>query len=148
VCRTARPGVPHPHPLYPLGSEGTMKISTLLAPALCLALAACNDQALSVVCPDEAPPAVVVGVVDVNTRVSAASESYGWFTVFGVTDSLRHGVRVEGVPQLFAFGPPGVYQVRVQRPGHADWVQSNVVVHEALCGPATVQIEATLQPMQ
>jgi hypothetical protein len=123
-----------------------MKISTLLAPALCLALAACNDVSLSLVCPDEAQPSVVVGVVDGITRSSAAAESQGWFTVNGTTDSLRHGVRIEGVPQLFAFGPPGVYQVRIQRPGHMDWVQSNVIVQDSRCGPATVWLEATLQP--
>lgn len=125
-----------------------MKISALLAPALCLALAGCKDVALSVVCSDVPQPSLAVGVVDANTRSSAAAEAYGWFTVAGITDTLRHGVRMEGVPQLFAFGPPGVYQVRVQRPGHHDWVRSDVVVQQALCGPATVSLEATLQPMQ
>jgi hypothetical protein len=125
-----------------------MKISALLVPALCLALAGCNDLSVSLVCPDEAQPSVVVGVVDLNTRASAASESHGTFTVAGVTDSLRHGVRIEGVPQLFAFGPPGVYQIRVQRAGHADWVQDNVMVHASQCGPATVSLEATLLPAQ
>lgn len=120
-----------------------MKILTLLVP--CLALAACNDVALTLVCPDEQQPSVAVGVVDGITRASATDEAHGWFTVGGVTDSLRHGVRVEGVPQLYAFGPPGVYQVHVQRPGHMDWVQSNVVVQGARCGPSTVTLEATLQ---
>lgn len=125
-----------------------MKIATRLAPALCLALAACNDVALSVVCPDEQQPSVAVGVLDGITRASATDESRGWFTVGGVTDSLRHGVRVEGVPQLYAFGPAGVYQVRVQRTGHVDWVQSDVVVRESRCGPATVTLEATLRRAQ
>lgn len=123
-----------------------MKILTLLVP--CLALAACNDVALSFVCPDEQQPSVAVGVLDGITRASATDESRGWFTVGGVTDSLRHGVRVEGVPQLYAYGPPGVYQVLVQRPGHVDWVQSNVVVQGARCGPNTVTLEATLQRAQ
>jgi hypothetical protein len=122
-----------------------MKISTLLGPALCLALAACNDVAMSLVCPDTASPSVVVGVLDGVTRLSATSESQGWFTVNGQTDSLRHAVRVEGVPQLFAFGPPGLYQVRIQRPGYVDWVQNDVVVQDGRCGPATVWLEATLQ---
>jgi hypothetical protein len=124
-----------------------MKIHPLLAPALCLALAGCNDVALSLVCPDTAPPSVVVGVLDQTTRLSATGESVGWYTVGSVTDSMRHAVRVEGVPQLFAFGPPGVYEVRIHRPGHTDWVQSNVVVLEGQCGPATVWLEATPQPM-
>lgn len=125
-----------------------MKTHVLLAPALCLSLAACQDVALSLVCPDTAQPAVVVGVLDANTRAEAAAESQGWFTVGTTTDSLRHAVRIEGVPQLFAFGPPGVYQVRVQRPGYADWVQGGVVVQEGQCGPATVHLQATLQPAQ
>jgi hypothetical protein len=125
-----------------------MKMPVPLAPVLCLALAACDDVALSLVCPQEPQPSVVVDVVDNITRASAASEATGWFTVAGVTDSLRHGVRVEGVPQLFAFGPPGVYQVRVQRAGHTDWVQSDLVVQEASCGPATVRVEATMQRTQ
>lgn len=125
-----------------------MKIPALLAPALCLVLAACNDVALTVVCPREQQPSVVVGVIDPGTGESVAAESNGWFTVAGVTDSLRHAVRAEGVPQLFAFGPPGVYQVRVQRPGHAEWVQRNLLVESAECGPATVRLMVTLQPAE
>lgn len=125
-----------------------MKIPVLLAPALCLALAGCNDVALSVVCPDLPQPAVVVGVMDANTRAAAAAESQGWFTVGTTTDSMRHAVRVEGVPQLFAFGPPGVYHVRVERAGYTEWEQSGVVVQEGQCGPATVQLQATLQRLQ
>ena len=122
-----------------------MKISTVLGPALCLALAGCNDVAMSVVCPDTASPSLVVGVLDGITRSYATAESQGWFTVNGRTDSLRHAVKVEGVPQLFAFGPPGLYQVRVQRHGYVYWVQNNVVVLDGRCGPATVRLEATLQ---
>jgi hypothetical protein len=125
-----------------------MKIFALLAPALCLALAACDDVALSLVCPDEQQPSVVVGVLDPATGESVAAEAHGWYTVGGVTDSLRHQVRVEGMPQLVAFGPPGVYQLRVQRPGHTEWVRSNLVVEQADCGPATVRVFATLQPAQ
>lgn len=126
-----------------------MKISALLAPAaLCLALAGCDDVALSVVCPNDPSPSVVVGVVDVATGESATAEARGWYTVAGVTDSLRHVMHVEGLPQLMAFGPAGVYQVRVQRPGHADWVQNNLRVPEAECGPATQRLIATLQPAQ
>lgn len=125
-----------------------MKIPVLLAPALCLALAACDDVALSFACPEEPSPSVVVAVFDAATGEPAAADARGWYTVGGVTDSLRHEVRLEGVPQLFAFGPPGVYQVRVQRPGHSEWVQSDLVVPRAECGPATVRLTATLQPAQ
>ncbi|HEX2211634.1 MAG TPA: carboxypeptidase-like regulatory domain-containing protein [Longimicrobium sp.] len=125
-----------------------MKFPALLAPALCLALAACNDVALSVVCPDQQEPSLVVNVFDQDTGESVANEASGTFTVGGLTDSLRHVVRVEGIPQLMAFGPPGVYQVRVQRPGHAEWTQNAIRVAQADCGPATVRLMATLQPAQ
>jgi hypothetical protein len=125
-----------------------MKIPALLAPALCLALAACDDVALSLVCPSEQQPSVVVGVLDPVTGESVAAEAHGWFTVGAMRDSLRHQVRVEGVPQLFAFGPPGVYQVHVQRPGHTEWVRGDLLVEQADCGPATVRVFATLQPAQ
>jgi hypothetical protein len=123
-----------------------MKIPALLAPALCLALAACDDVALSFACPEEPSPSVVVGVFDAGTGEAVAGDARGWYTVGGVTDSLRHEVRVAGIPQLFAFGPPGVYQVRVQRAGHSEWVLSDLVVHPSECGPATVRVTATLQP--
>ncbi|MBW3571166.1 MAG: hypothetical protein KY467_08670 [Gemmatimonadetes bacterium] len=125
-----------------------MKIPALLVPALCLALAACKDVALSVVCPQDPQPAVVVGVFDAVTGESVATEARGWYTVATMTDSLRHTVRGEGVPQLAAFGPPGVYQVRVHRPGHAEWVQGGLVVEKTECGPATVRVAATPQPTQ
>lgn len=123
-----------------------MKIPALLAPALCLSLAACNDVALSFACPEEPSPSVVVGVFDAGTGQAVAGDAQGWYTVNGMTDSLRHEVRVGGIPQLFAFGPPGVYQVRVQRPGHAEWVLSDLVVQQSECGPATVRVTATLEP--
>jgi hypothetical protein len=123
-----------------------MKIPVLLAPALCLSLAACDDVALSFACPEEPSPSVVIGVFDAGTGEAVAGDASGWYTVNGMTDSLRHEVRVGGIPQLFAFGPPGVYQVRVQRTGHSEWVMSDLVVQQSECGPATVRVTATLEP--
>lgn len=123
-----------------------MKIS-VLAPALCLALAGCKDVALSVVCPDVLQPSVVVGVFD-NAGEPVAHEAKGWYTVAGVTDSLRHTLRTQDVWQLSAYGPPGVYQVRVQRPGHPEWSMAGLVVEDAECGPATRRINVQLQPVQ
>jgi hypothetical protein len=122
-----------------------MKIPALLAPALCLALAGCDDVALSVVCPQDPQPSVVVGVLDPGTGESAAREAHGFYTVAGVTDSLRHVLLPDGEPQLMAFGPPGVYQVRVIRPGHTEWVKADLQVQPAECGPATVRLVATLE---
>ncbi|HEX2078612.1 MAG TPA: hypothetical protein VHG08_12910 [Longimicrobium sp.] len=123
-----------------------MKISATLAPALCLALAAC-DQSLSFVCPDSEQPAILLQVVDAGTQESVAAETTGWWTVGEVTDSLRHVRRTEAVTELAAYGPSGVYQIRVLRPGHAEWTRTNVVVAESACGPATVRLTAVPAPM-
>lgn len=124
-----------------------MKIFALLAPALCLALAGCDDVALSVVCPPERQPSVVVGVFNADGE-PVAHEAKGWFTVSGRTDSLRHTLRTPEVQQLSAYGPAGVYDVRVQRPGSPDWVISDLVVEDAECGPATRRLTAQLQTAQ
>jgi hypothetical protein len=130
-----------------------MKISATLAPALCLALAAC-DQNLSFVCPDSPQPAVLVQVVDLSSNESVAHQATGWWTVGQVTDSLRHtsqpgpaGQQSSGGTELAAYGPAGVYQIRVQRPGHADWVRNDLVVGESSCGPATVRLTAVSVPV-
>lgn len=122
-----------------------MKISAMLAPVLCLALAAC-DQSLSFVCPDNQQPALLLQVVDALSQESVAREARGTWTVGGMTDSLRHVQRLEGAMELAAYGPPGVYEVRVQVAGHADWVRSNVVVAESTCGPATVRFTVVPTP--
>lgn len=124
-----------------------MKIPALLAPALCLALAGCDDVALSLVCPDVLQPSVVVGVFDADGQ-PVAHEARGWFTVNGVTDTLRHTQRTVDVQQLSAYGPSGVYDLRVQRPGSPDWVISNLLVENAECGPATRRVNAQLQAVQ
>ena len=124
-----------------------MKTRALLAPALGLALAGCTDVALSVVCPDILFPSVVVGVYDAEGE-PVAHEARGWYTVGGVTDSLRHTLRTENVWQLSAYGPPGVYELRVERPGHPVRVISNVVVEDAECGPVTKRLTVQLQPVE
>lgn len=124
-----------------------MKLRALTAVALCLALGACTDLAVSVVCPSDPQPSVIVGVLDAATQESVADDAYGWWSAGIRGDSLRHVRRAEGMTHLAAFGPAGVYQVRVQRPGHPDWVQSNVVVGDSECGPATVRLTAALQAM-
>lgn len=121
-----------------------MKISALLAPALCLALAGCDDAALSVVCPGVLQPSLVVGVFD-DKGESVAHEARGWFTVGAVTDSLRHSQRTADLVQLVAYGPPGVYQVRVERPGSPDWVIADLEVGNTECGPATRRLTAELR---
>jgi hypothetical protein len=123
-----------------------MKIFATLAPALCLALVAC-DQSLSFVCPDSRQPALLLQVFDARTQESVSGEATGWWTVGAVTDSLRHVQRTEGVTELVAYGPAGVYQILVRRPGHADWVRTDVLVPDSECGPATVRLTVVPAPV-
>lgn len=122
-----------------------MKISALLAPvALCMALAACDDMSTSVVCPGLAGPSLVVSVVDAQTGLSVTGLASGTWTTGVLSDSLRHYPEPGGDTVLAAFGPPGVYEVRVVRPGHEDWVRTGVQVAEGRCGPARADVTATL----
>jgi hypothetical protein len=122
-----------------------MKIFALLAPAaLGLALVACDDSATSVVCPGLAGPSLVVSVVDAQTGLSVTGLASGTWSMGTFSDSLRHYPQPGGDTVLAAFGPPGVYEVRVVRPGHADWVRTGVEVAEGRCGPARADVTATL----
>lgn len=126
-----------------------MKNFALLAPSLlCLFAGACSDAAVSVVCPGEPPPSVLVNVVDATSGQSVSHEATGWWTTGTVSDSLRHvqPTNPDGPVRLAAFGPPGTYEVRVVRPGHADWVRSNIVVVQGTCGPDGEDLIAQLSP--
>lgn len=121
-----------------------MKISTLLAPALCLALAGCDDAPLSMVCPGALQPSVVVNVFDA-AGTPITRQARGWYTVGATTDSLRHRNPGDGSTQLAAFGPIGVYQLRVQPTGHAELSLPNIRVEEGACGPGTRYIDVQLE---
>jgi hypothetical protein len=121
-----------------------MKTFAPLAPALlCLGLAACSDLSTSVVCPADPGPSLVVHVVDAVSGLSVSEQASGSWTSGAMSDSLHHVPSGDAVV-LAAFGPPGMYQVRVVRPGHADWVANDVVVGEGQCGPARFEFTAAL----
>jgi hypothetical protein len=119
-----------------------MKISAL-ALALCLALAGCDDVALSVVCRGEPHPSLVMSVFDA-AGTAVTHQSQGWYTVGATTDSLRHRAPEEGVTQLVAFGPAGVYQLRVRAAGVPELRMPNVLVEDGDCGPATRYLDVQL----
>lgn len=127
-----------------------MKLFAPLAPAvLCAALGACSDLSTSLVCPGSAGPSVVVYVLDAQSGRSVVDQASGSWTSGGVTDSLRHVPSVTGTDTvLAAFGPVGTYQLRVARPGHTDWVRSDVVVTRGQCGPTREEFTATLTAVQ
>jgi hypothetical protein len=115
------------------------------AAALCL-LASCDDSALSVVCPGEAAPALLVSVVDTAGARSLAAEARGWYVVGARTDSLRYRAFSSG-EGLVAEGPPGSYRVEVLVDGHAPWRQEAVGVRAGACGPETVSLIAIPDPL-
>jgi hypothetical protein len=123
-----------------------MKIQAVSAAALlCLALGACSDLATSVVCDGALRPSLVVNVVDAASGASVASEAHGWYTTGTVTDSLRHiESTATGTVLLAAFGPPGVYDLRVERPGAPNWVRSGVLVQDGRCGPYSEGLTAEI----
>jgi hypothetical protein len=121
-----------------------MKIFALIAPALlCAALAACSDMTTQVLCPDRASPAVLVNVVDPSSNLSVSAEASGTWSSGTRTDSLVHVPNpASGEIMLAAYGPPGVYDVRVARPGHADWIRGGIQVAQGVCGPASAELTA------
>jgi hypothetical protein len=123
-----------------------MKMPSLPAAALlCLGLGACSDLSTSLVCPARSGPSLVVYVMDAQSGRSVAEQASGTWSSGGVTDSLRHQ-RAESdtlTTVLAAFGPAGTYEVRVTRPGHADWVRNDVVVTRGQCGPTRAEFTAT-----
>lgn len=122
----------------------------LAAALLCLALGACADSALSVVCPGEPRPALLITVLDAKSRASVSLEARGWWTTGAAWDSMRHvpSTAEGGGVVLAAFGPPGTYDVRVERLGYAHWSRSGIVVREGACGPSPEEIVADLTLIQ
>ncbi|HVH13680.1 MAG TPA: carboxypeptidase-like regulatory domain-containing protein [Longimicrobium sp.] len=121
-----------------------MKIFARAVPALLfLGLGACSDAATLLVCPSRPHPSLVVWVVDAETGLSVSEQASGTWRSGDMADSLHHVSTGDGSTVLAAFGPPGTYQVRVLRPGHADWVRDDIVVPPGQCGPARVEFTAT-----
>jgi hypothetical protein len=128
-----------------------MKTYARLVPALlCLALGACSDTALSLVCPGQVRPSLLVNVVDSASGESVTAEARGWWTTGTVTDSLRHlpPSNVDGAVLLAAYGPPGSYDIRVERPGRPDWVRNGVLVVQGTCGPDGEDLVAQFTALQ
>jgi hypothetical protein len=108
-----------------------------------LAVGACDDSATNVLCPDSATPAVVVRVVDGLTEQRMEMQVTGTWTTGAVGDSLRH-LGSTADRYLGAFGPAGTYTVRLQGPGFVAWERGGIVVPDAICGPQTQGLTATL----
>lgn len=121
-----------------------MKIYALLALPVCLALGACADLATEVVCPGEQGPSLLLEVVDAETGRSVAAEANGRWSTSTTSDSLRHVATIQGREFLAAYGPPGVYDVVIYRPGRPEWARNDITVGEGNCGPSTRQLTAMM----
>lgn len=117
--------------------------------ALMLSTAACGDSSGPVCLPVERL-AVEVEVRDAQTGALRADSARGVAQDGTFTDSLLI-VRYEGadiVPAALggAYGRPGTYTLRIERPGYQLWDTAGVRVLADECGPITVRLLARLSP--
>lgn len=101
-----------------------------------LMVAGCDDVSTTVVCEGAMVPSVLVNVVDAVRQPLPAA---GTWVSGTMSDSLRH---LPGTAErLAAYGPAGVYALRVQASNGVVWFASNVNVTQGQCGPSTVYLE-------
>jgi hypothetical protein len=117
--------------------------------ALMLSTAACGDSSGPVCLPVERL-AVEVEVRDAQTGALRADSARGVAQDGTFTDSLLI-VRYEGadiVPAALggAYGRPGTYTLRIERPGYQLWDTAGLRVIADECGPITVHLLARLSP--
>jgi hypothetical protein len=117
--------------------------------ALMLSTAACGDSSGPVCLPVERL-AVEVEVRDAQTGALRADSARGVAQDGTFTDSLLI-VRYEAadiVPAALggAYGRPGTYTLRIERPGYQLWDTAGVRVIADECGPITVHLLARLSP--
>ncbi len=126
------------------------KTPVLLSVASMLSTAACGDSA-GAVCPPVETLAVEVEVRDAQTEEFRADSARGVAQDGTYTDSLMI-VRYDGadmVPAALggAYGRPGTYTLRIERPGYQPWDTAGVRVIAGECGPITVHLLARLVPV-
>ena len=124
-----------------------VKTPLVFSTALMLSTAACGDSG-GPVCPPVEVLAVEVEVRDAQTEEFRADSARGVAQDGTFIDSLLI-VRYEGadmVPAALggAYGRPGTYALRIERPGYQPWDTAGVRVIADECGPITVHLLARL----
>jgi hypothetical protein len=112
-------------------------------------LAACSTED-EPICTQSEEPALIVYVVDSVDGTPRAAGATGLATDQSYSDPLRPGIS-DGFTLLAlqaALERPGLYQVRVEKPGFQAWEQANVRVVANACHVMTVQLTARLQPAE
>jgi hypothetical protein len=120
----------------------------------CLAvLAACSagdtNTPPDVYCTASIEPGLMVYVVDDVTGIPQAQGAVALAIDGDYSDSLRAGVlwgdtlvALQGAAER-----PGLYQIRVAKPGYRTWTERNVRVFAGACHVRTAQVTARLQPL-
>ena len=105
-------------------------------------LVSCNESAAP--CPTDAPPAIVVNVVD---SVSTFNAAPGATLIVTKQNGEVEGTMVgpTAFPQLYAGDEAGTFDVSVSKPSYTTWTRNDVVVTANSCGdPASVTLLAKL----
>jgi len=113
-------------------------------------LAACESLTGTNVCNAIDRPALVITVRDAATGAPTASNSRTIVSKHGgATDTVMVAANAAlDAEPISAFDVPGTYDVRVDKPGYATWLDSGVVVSQdkdQRCQPVTVSLRADLQ---
>jgi len=110
---------------------------------LATAVGACDPGA----CTTEVVPGVVVEIRDADDDTPLAAGARGAVHDGGFTDSLRAhaGTGEQMLSRAAADERPGLYTVRVEHAGYAEWVATGVRVREDGCHVATAELSARLE---
>ena len=113
---------------------------------LATAVGACDPGA----CTTEVVPGVVVEIRDADDDTPLAAGARGAVRDGGFTDSLRPhaGAGEQMLSRAAADERPGLYTVRVEHAGYAEWVEMGIRVGEDGCHVATAELTARLERLQ
>ena len=111
-------------------------------------LAACKEAPLT--CPKILAPSVAVRVRDSVTGAFVASGAIviTYSTLYADTVFVPFNrPDLDAQPVELAYGQSGPLLVTVDRQGYSEWMKSGVVVRPDVCGLATTELTARLQPI-
>ena len=133
-----------------------MKLNSVLLSALVLGLSACGGDdkekdAESVVCTQEQSPGISVTVFDAETNLPIScgatvviNDGNYLETVTEVNLNDSDGNCLDEGPLQGAIERTGDYMVTVSQTGYQDFIDTNVMVSEGVCGVVPVEIKVSL----
>jgi hypothetical protein len=98
-------------------------------------------------CTTSVEPGVVVEIRDGADDTPLAAGAHGAVQDGGFADSLQPyaGAGDQMLSRAAAYERPGLYTVRVEHVGYADWVAAGVRVRDGHCHVATAELTARLE---